>query len=68
MAERKWTNEEAERLIELAGPGLSVEEIGERLDRTGGAVRVKANRIGLDSMFEISVNFQRDAETKCCRA
>ncbi|WP_027488948.1 hypothetical protein [Allorhizobium undicola] len=48
MAERKWTNDEATQLIELAEAGLTVDEIGERLDRTGGAVRVKANRIGVD--------------------
>lgn len=48
MAEWKWTHEEAAKLIELAEAGLSVEEIGDRLDRTSGAVRVKANRIGID--------------------
>jgi hypothetical protein len=48
MAERKWTHEEATQLIQLAEAGLSVDEIGERLDRTSVAVRVKANRIGVD--------------------
>lgn len=48
MGERKWTHEEAAQLIEFAEAGLTVEDIGERLDRTPGAVRVKANRIGVD--------------------
>lgn len=48
MAERKWTHEEAAKLIELAEAGLSVEEIGDRLDRTSGAVKVKGTRIGVD--------------------
>ncbi len=48
MAERKWTHEETAQLIELAEAGLTVEEIGDRLDRTSGAVRVEAARIGID--------------------
>lgn len=52
MAERKWTHDEATQLIELAEAGLTVEETGERLDRTPGAVRVKANRIGIESFYE----------------
>lgn len=48
MAERKWKNEEAAQLIELAEAGLTVEEIGERLDRTSGAMKVKGTWIGVD--------------------
>lgn len=39
------------KLIELADAGLTVVEIGERLDRTSGAVRVKANRLGIDKFY-----------------
>ena len=68
MAERKWTHEEAAKLIELAEAGLTVEEIGDRLDRTSGAVRVKANRIGIDKFYsKISENFLKNAVTKHCR-
>ncbi|MBY3594266.1 hypothetical protein HJA87_31180 [Rhizobium bangladeshense] len=64
MAERKWTHEEAAQLIELAEAGLTVDEIGDRLDRTGGAVRVKANRIGVDFYVRDIGKFLINAETK----
>lgn len=52
MAERKWTHDEASDLIDLAQAGLTTDEIGELLDRTAGAVRVKATRIGVDGFYQ----------------
>ena len=69
MAERKWTNEEAAQLIELAEAGLSVDEIGDRLDRTSGVVRVKANRIGIDKFYSRDIGKfpekRRDKKLDC---
>ncbi|KQQ61183.1 hypothetical protein ASF69_01795 [Rhizobium sp. Leaf311] len=52
MAERKWTHYEAAQLIDMAQAGLTTDEIGEVLDRTTGAVRVKATRIGVDGFYQ----------------
>lgn len=43
----KWTNEETQKLIDLAKAGHTAAEIGEALGRTYGAVATKATRIKL---------------------
>ena len=42
---QRWTEEEEERLLQLANEGLTVREIAERLGRSVGAIRVKLLRL-----------------------